>query len=165
MGGSVLSTNFPPVDMTHIFCGQISGFRATGFHSLTPTTNWQTCATTQQCQFFDNGNAYCKNVFIYDAHSSHSWELKDSGSTLFPEKLSAAWLVQLLQYLFNTCKPAAQNAALCFDDCYYKGNSKYFDIVIGTNGNTIVTAYPAQQGTCRKHPEWQDCNKKYCQGL
>ena len=168
VGGPVWSTNYPPVEMRHIFCGEIVKYKATGFHSLSSTTNWESCAAVigPKCQFFPNGNGYCKDVFIRDASPEHcDWEPKDSGSTLWPPSLSPVKLVPLLQNLFNNCKPATKNAALCFDDCNYKDNSNYFDIVIGTDGNTIVTAYPAQRGMCAKHPEWQDCDGKYCRGL
>ena len=166
VGDPVWSTNFPPVEMRHIFCGQIVKYKAQGFHAPSKGTNAGTCVITQKCQFFSNDNGYCEIVAIYDANPNHAaYELKDYGSTLWPVSLSPAHLVKLLQYLFLNCKPATKNAALCFDDCNYEKNSNYFDIVIGTDGDTIVTAYPAKRGMCKKHSEWQDCDGKYCQGL
>ena len=165
VGGPVWSTNNPPVEMRHIFCGEIDrSFMAQGFHSQSPVTNWQTCAVTQQCQYFSDDNGYCRIVYIYDSREG-SYEQKDSGSTLWPTSFAPAQLVPLFQYLYNTCPPVVQNAALCFTDCYWWGNVNYFDIVIGTEGAAIVTAYPAQRGTCTNHPQWQDCDNVYCQGI
>ena len=160
VGDPVWSTNYPPVEMRHIFCGEISNSRAQGLHSLSPATNWKTCADAQQCNYFDNGNGYCREVRIFD--------INKGSSTVWPPNLSPVQLVPMFQYLYNSCPPAVQDAALlCFPGCYWWDyyNYVYFDIVIGTKDDTIVTAYPAQQGTCGKHPEWKDCDSQYCQGI
>ena len=150
--------------MRHIFCGEIVNFEAQGFHSLNTTTNWRTCAAVQQCQAFPSGNGYCRNVFIYDSRDA-SYELKEYGSTLWPTSCSPAQLVPMLQYLYSNCQPTAYAGSLCYPDCHFEGNNNGFDIVIGTEGDAIVTAYPAQEGTCLNHPQWQDCNENYCQEL
>ena len=166
VGPPVWSTGNPPVEMRHIFCGEIVKFNAQGFHSLSPATNWKICAVVQQCQTFPSDNGYCGNVFLYDSRDvSKYYELKASGSTLWPTSLSPVQLVPMFQILYNCCPPAINNAALCFADCHWKGNANGFDIVIGTGIDSIFTAYPAQQGTCRRHPEWQDCDTRYCQQL
>ena len=164
VGPPVWSTGNPPVEMRHIFCGEIVNFEAQGFHSLSAATNWQTCAVVQQCQFFPSNNGYCRNVFIYDSRDA-SYELKDSGSTLWPTALSPVPLVPMFQTLYNRCPPATNNVALCFPNCHWNGNTNGFDIVIGTGTGAIITAFPAQQGTCGNHPEWQDCDTMYCQQL
>ena len=158
------STGNPPVEMRHIFCGEIVNFKAQGLHNLNTATNWNTCAATDRCQVFPNRNGYCGDVFIRDSRDA-SLVLKESGSTLWPTSLSPVQLVPMFQTLYNRCPPATNNAALCFPDCHWRGNTNGFDIVIGTGTGTITTAYPASQGTCKKHSEWQDCDTRCCQQL
>ena len=183
----IWSTTKPRVEMRHIFCGEIvrvskyikhkdvkltftSKPFVKGFHSISSATNYADCAVPQQCKSFPNGNAYCKTIFVYDS-SDKTYEIKFGGSTLWPESYSPAQLVPMFQYLYNTCNPPADTdsetaASLCFSDCHWKGDvNNGFDIVIATKGGNIVTAYPAQQETCSKHPDWQDCDGKYCQEL
>lgn len=150
--------------MRHIFCGEIRNFIAQGFHSLSTATNWQACAVVQQCQTFLSGNGYCRGVYIYYRPEAY-YERKAYGSTLWPILRSPVQLVPMFQNLYNHCQPAANNAALCFSNCHWTGNVNGFDIVIGVEGGRIVTAYPAQQGTCAGNPQWQDCNPEYCQQL
>ena len=139
-------------------------FKAQGFHSLNPTTKWDVvmCAGAEKCNLLHNGNGYCKTVII---RAADGYEIKDSGSSMWPTLYTPAQLVPFFQYLYNSCQPAASDGALCYPDCHWKGNANGFDIVIATEGGAIVTAYPAQGGTCNKHNEWQDCDSMHCQGL
>lgn len=150
--------------MRHIFCGEISNNKTQGFHSRNSGTNWQACTITEQCQTFADGNGYCQGVFIYDQRDG-VYERKDSGSTLWPASRSPTQLVQMFQTLYSRCPPAVNNVALCYPDCRWAGNTNAFDIVIGTGNAAIVTAYPAQRGTCTSHPEYQDCDSRDCQNL
>ena len=163
----VWSTGAPPVEMRHIFCGEIDYYsNPTGFHSASTQTNWQTCVVVKQCQVFPSTNGYCASIYIYDSRIG-SYEPKESSSTLWPTSRSPAQLVPMFQYLYSHCQPATYNALLCFPDCHWQGNANGFDIVIGTRGDAIVTAFPAQEGTCLNdnHHHWQDCYNQYCQGL
>ena len=148
--------------MRHIFCGEIKGKYAQGFHSASSATKYEKCATPQLCEYFPNFNGYCKNVFIKDT-SDGSYELKSS--TLWPKLLTPSELVPMFQNLYNNCKPAGK--ILCFDNCYWKGNANYpFDIVIGLNDDAkILSAYPAKRGTCKNHSTWQDCGSEHCKDL
>ena len=119
----------------------------------------------KQCQFFPSTNGYCGSIYIYDSREG-SYEPKAGGSGLWPISRSPAQLVSMFQHLYSRCQSASHNAAfLCFPNCHWQGNTNGFDIVIGTEGAAIVTAFPAKQGTCINHPHWQDCSSLYCQGL
>ena len=147
--------------MRHIFCGEIKNSVAQGLHSLSSSTKWESCAGVNQCQAFPNSCGYCRGVMI-------SGEEKPSGSTLWPESLSPVNLVPMFQYLYENCPPSVTNAALCFPSCYWRswnGNAnELFDIVITTEGEAILSAYPAPSGYCDKHTSWQDCDGRLCQG-
>lgn len=102
---------------------------------------------------------------MYDSREG-SYEPKAGGSGLWPTSRSPAQLVPMFQHLYSLCPPANYNAAfLCFPNCHWQGNTNGFDIVIGTEGATIVTAFPAKEGTCAYHYQWQDCDTQHCQGL
>jgi hypothetical protein len=139
---------------------------AQGFHSLNLATDWTKCAVAHQCSFFPDQNAYCKDVYIRT--HDNSFELKRSGSSMWPSQLAPVQLVPLLQYLYSTCQPATANADLCFPLCSWSGFiNDHFDIVIIARGNTIVTAYPVQRGTCSKSQKnnMQICSSQHCQGM
>ena len=161
--GPVWSTGDPPVEMRHIFCGEIKDFEAKGLHSLSSSTKWELCATVDQdnCIAFPNSCKWCKDVTI-------GGKEKPSGSALWPESLSPVNLVPMLQYLYNKCPPSVKNAALCFPNCHWRSYkekaNQLFDIVITTEGEAISSAYPAPTGHCKKHPHWQDCDSQFCQG-
>ena len=108
--------------------------------------------------FFPDLNGYCEKVSI------RGFE-KAGGSTVWPRSLSPAELVPMFQYLYRQCK-AGKGNTLCFKNCYWKGNEKNcFDIVLGVDDKQqIVSAYPANKGTCDKHSHWQHCSSKACQG-
>ena len=163
VGDAVLSSynmNYPSVDKRHIFCGQIVHHEAQGFHSLNPSTDWTKCAIAHQCKFFSDQNAYCKDVYVR-THDS-SFEKKISGSSMWPSQLTPVQLVPLFQYLYSTCQPATD---LCFPRCYWVGfNNDEFDIMIIARGHTIVTAYPAQRGTCSRS-NMNICSSQPCQGM
>ena len=169
VGFAVLSPynmNYPSVDMRHIFCGQIVHHEAQGFHSLNPSTDWTKCAFADKCNFFPDQNGYCRNVLIRTHNSS--FEFKISGSSMWPSKLTPVQLVPLFQYLYSSCQPATTNADLCFPRCYWLGfNNDEFDIVIIARGHTIVTAYPAQKGTCSssQRNNMKKCSSQPCQGM
>lgn len=154
----------PPVRMSHIFCGEIDDYSAArGFHSRSSETNWGACVYIDErtCMTFLNGNEHCRDVYISNTH-------KEQGSTLWPSSLAPNTLVPMLQYLYNTCPQQILNAdlrILCFHECHYAGNDNAFDIVIIGTDAGIMTAYPAQEGTCLRHHEYEICGKHHCQEL
>lgn len=156
---------YPSVDMRHIFCGQIVNREAQGFHSLNLTTDWTKCAVALECHFFPNQNAYCEDVYIRTR--DNSFEFKSSGSSMWPLQLTPVQLVPLFQYLYSTCQSAPASVAMCFPRCYWLAfNNNYFDIVIVAKGHTILSAYPAQLGTCsNRQRNMKICGSQPCQGL
>ena len=164
VGPPVWSTNDPPVELRHIFCGEIKDNAAKGFHSESSATDHDECARSGEkaCDYYDDFNGYCKNVFILDENNGY-WELKSS--TMWPKLLTPAELVPMFQELYNKCPPVGYN--LCFEDCYWKGLAKHpFDIVIVlTRDMYILSAYPAEKGFCNKNPSWQDCGSEHCKDL
>ena len=118
-------------------------------HKVSTASNLQQTGEPMQLyrcvSFFPSNSGYCRNVFLYDLRDiSKYYELKASGSTLWPTALSPIQLVPMFQILYNRCPPVINNAALCFPDCHWNGNANGFDIVIGTGIRLIITAYPAQ---------------------
>ena len=154
---------YPSVDMRHIFCGQIVHHEAQGFHSLNPSTDWKKCVMKSRCKFFSDQNAYCKDVFI---RTHDGYELKTSGSSMWPLHVTPVQLVPLFQYLYSTCQPATTNANLCFPRSYWLGfNNDEFDIVIIARGHTMVAAYPAQKGICNQGNNMNMCSSQPCQRM
>ena len=141
-------------------------FKAQGLHSRSAETNWRTCAQVEHCQDYLSTNGFCRNVFLYDSRNGN-YEQKAAGSTMWPTALTPTQLVFMFQMLYYSCNHGAHNVGnFCFDNCHWNGNTNLFDIVIAADAAGIISAYPAQHGTCSLHlHEWQSCGQEFCQGL
>ena len=157
----------PPVALTHIFCGDIvrkpNSVKAQGFHSTAlvntdgnacarPTGNiW--CATVgydmdecNSCFFYSEG------IEVYDSLNDRYVEkTTDVGqkNKFFPKTWDATKVVNTALYVFKESnmngdmKPGNANACLAnaaSDDCGH-----YSSVMIYTDGDNIISAFPVDK--------------------
>ena len=144
------STN-PSVFWTHIFCGEIStnDGSAHGFHSETPTSNYQTCVEADDCTYNNAGNGYCGSgqVKIFD-ENDQDFIPKTDISTLFNINRDVNTMINTLVDIYYYCSPPSSYSTLCARGCNYLGNTVQFDILMVLSEEGIKTAYPVDAGTC-----------------
>ena len=141
-GGDIFSDGNPPVNMVHIFCGQIIKGKATGFHSHPGGANPE-CAKAE-----DEVNYEAYNTITVWDEKQNKWVKKGPRPTTFwPTSMSVPDVVTIIQNLYNSCKPHQQNK-VCIKDFHLPSASEKFDVVMALKNNKIVSAYPMKSGHC-----------------
>lgn len=166
VAGNVLSTGSPPVDLTHIFCGNIGfGGRASGFHAH-PGNNDPPCAVAEQLVAFPYSPLDCfRKLRIYDANYK-KWVVRTlpgrNTFCFFPAGWSTADLVKSVQIMYRACKRylhGEDGNLLCVRNYRDLG----FDVILymgvrmqGKLTTVISTAFPVPTGHYQKCQEY--CN-------
>ena len=152
--GDVFSDGDPPVNMVHIFCGQIIKGKATGFHSH-PGGNDPDCAkvTGQPDKPPANNQDYAEYPYdaIFVKGEEDCWIQKHNPNSFWPTSMTIPVVVDKIQYLYNSCKPDNnEQTTVCIEDFFLLDNYK-FDVEIHLKKKKVKTAYPRETGHCKKN--------------
>ena len=152
-GDDIFSDGNPPVNMVHIFCGQIINGKATGFHSHPGGTNPECAKAEDQDKAPLNDKDYeaYNNITVWN-EKQNEWVKKGPRPTTFwPTSMSVPDVVTTIQNLYNSCKPSQRKRNIvCIDDFQLSSASEKFDIVMALKKKKIVSAYPMKRGHCNK---------------
>ena len=176
-GGDVFSDDYPPVNLVHIFCGQINSYgQATGFHSR-PNGNDPTCARTEsywyiyQDEFplsssdhanhntmYWSGRRHLLYYYRISVWNGYKWVPKEHDTTFWPTYMTIPHVVSTIQKLYNTFA-SGQEGKICiknyFDPNFYH---EKFDVVIIVHYGAVTTAYP---GDCNELADAQIYNYQH----
>ena len=151
--GDVFSDGDPPVNLVHIFCGQINKYgQATGFHSHPNGKNPKSAAAFDpvKASLSPNPHSYTQYKNIYVRLNWNTWLQKlASPTTFWPTSMRKRDVVSTIQWLYSKCRPLNQNAyraVVCIENYYY--HSQKFAVKIVLENKTVKTAYPVKSGSC-----------------
>lgn len=146
------STGTPTVALTHIFCGQIQGNDAEGFHSR-PNNKNPRSARAENLIFETNALRCYGKEQVYDAKYSR-WIDRPVPSTgyfcFFPEAWSIADTVANIQSIYNHCIAHIDNGHICGRNY----NNQGFDVIVFLRavdaGHEVVSSFatPSQDVYC-----------------
>lgn len=158
---SEFSIGTPPVDLTHIFCGNIGGYDgAMGFHAR-PGNNDPPCAVAEDFACTEGPLDCFGKMKIYDSKNKQ-WVVRTATGgknfCFFPTSWSKKELVNNLQALYLNCKgyeTGDNNNLICGKN--FKGLG--FDVVLFLKTlqrkPAIATGFPVVRG------QYRFCDK-YC---
>lgn len=155
--GSLFSKTTPYVDLTHIFCGEISKKnRAQGFHSrnVVGINSTQPCARTTGDITGDNTE---KRPFsaggIEVLHRNGRYKRREANErrpqTFFPDNWGPPFIVKLAQDIYHQCKGNSMliDGTACLKNYKFPDSDVYpltMNIKINVKGGIIKSAYPTE---------------------
>ena len=151
----VWSNTDPPVDLIHIFCGQIKKGKAGGFHSR-PNDKDPVCAkATNMLSENEYYPLKCYNeIFVHQ--SMDNWirrKIREGGYCFFPPKWSINDTVNILVKIYKHCKNEKkhENAQICYKDYPHPVYGKFHIVIFfrthevdGQNKEVIYSAFPTK---------------------
>ena len=157
----------PHVNMTHIFCGQINGTKAEGFHYRTNDLD----PPSAQTRDYDPNSVppFARGVSVWNANT-RQWVIKSlpSGKDhffFFPTSdfPSQNNLVIALRKGYLQCGNIGPNInTLCLQKGKWSGQQLNYDTNIFLTkepNRRIISAFPDRSGTCRASPTVMVCSR------
>ena len=158
-GGDVFSDGEPQVNLVHIFCGQVTKKKASGFHCH-PGGDDPDCAQASdgvKIQSNDLEFTTYNTIQVYDKIQK-KWVKKGPRPTSFwPTSLSIPEVVNTIEELYASCTPDKKEKRICIEDFSIKVDSEKFDVIIDMKGCKVKTSYPMPRGTCSNEGSAKVC--------
>ena len=155
--GSLFSKTAPHVDLTHIFCGEISKQnRAQGFHSrnVVGINSAQPCARTTgditgnntEIRPFSAGGI---EVLDRNGRYKHREANEHQPQTFFPDNWDPPFIVKLAQDIYHNCTGNSMliDGTACLKNYKFSDSDVYpltMNIKINVKGGIIKSAYPTE---------------------
>ena len=143
---AVWSNTQPQVALTHIFCGQIQGGKAEGYHSR-PNDRDPVCArANNKLQEYETYPLKCyKKIEVRQFNDGFrdKWIAREPGTyCFFPSGWDIVETVNVLVGIYNRCQNQRDPDKICYTNYPYP-NGGSFGIVIFMNGNNAInSAFP-----------------------
>ena len=165
-GGDVFSDGDPPINLAHIFCGQINRYgQAIGFHSRPngidpPSAKTGSYWYEYQEEFplsyddhanfhtmYWSGRRYLLYYYTISLWNGCQWVPKEHDTTFWPTYIKIPHVVVTIETLYNTFA-SEQEGKICIGNYFDPSNwREKFDVVIIVQYGAVTTAYP---GDCSK---------------
>ena len=149
LDGDVFSDGDPPVNMVHIFCGQIIETKAEGFHSHPGGKDPDCAEAMSQAKKPANDKDYAEYNAV-NVLDGIVWVRKTPYPTSFwPTSMSIPDVVAKIQSLYKSCEPSGQQNTVCIEDFFLSSSNK-FDVEIQVESKKVTSAYPRATGHCNQ---------------